>query len=220
MEPDKVASRDRRDVRSGDGGDCGNPSAAGDPGEVLFTPLQQRVLGLLFGQPDRRFRGIEVVTLAASNRSAVRRLLSRLGDAGLIAVEGVGNDTLYRANRASPVFAELHGLVIKTSGLIAPLRTALGRLADRIDAAFVYGSVARGAEQAAGDVDLMVIADKVDYAEIFSALKPVVAMLGRTINPNVVALPEWRRKRKQHGLVARIAAQPRLFVIGSEDALR
>jgi predicted nucleotidyltransferase len=189
-------------------------------GDALFTPVQQRVLGLLFGQPDWRFASGELVRLAASGRGTVHRLLTRLADAGLIAVQRVGNQTLYRANRASPVFAELHGLIIKTSGLIAPLRAALAVLDDRIDAAFVYGPVAKGADQAASDIDLMVIADKVDYGEVFSALKPVVAMLGRTINPNVVALQEWRRKRKQHGLIARIAVQPRLFVIGSADDIR
>jgi hypothetical protein len=113
-------------------------------GAVLFTPVQQRVLGLLFGQPDRRFQSGELIRLAASGTGAAHRLLTRLADSGLITVERVGNQKHYQANRASPVFDELHGLIIKTSGLIAPLRTALEPLAKRIRAAFVYGSVAKG----------------------------------------------------------------------------
>lgn len=188
-------------------------------GRVLFTPVQQRVLGLLFGQPDRRFQSAELIRLAASGTGAVHRLLTRLADSGLITVERVGNQKHYQANRASPVFAELHGLIVKTSGLLAPLRAALARLAYRIRAAFVYGSVAKGTDQAASDVDLMVIADKLDYADVFSALQTVEAELGRTVNPNVMTLAEWRRKRKQAGFVSRIASQPRLFVIGSDDDL-
>ena len=188
-------------------------------GGVLFTPVQQRVLGILFGQPDRRFQSGELIRLAASGTGAVHRLLTRLADSGLITVERVGNQKHYQANRASPVFVELHGLIIKTSGLLAPLRAALAPLADRIRTAFVYGSVAKRTDHAASDIDLMVIADKLDYADVFSVLQTVEAELGRTVNPNVMTLAEWRRKHKQAGFVSRIASQPRLFVIGSDDDL-
>lgn len=99
------------------------------------------------------------------------------------------------------------------------MRAALGPLADRIRSAFVYGSVAKRADHVVSDIDLMVIAGKLDYADVFSALQTVEAELGRTVNPNVMTLAEWRRKQKQAGFVSRIASQPRLFVIGSEDDL-
>ena len=186
---------------------------------MLFTTVQQRVLGLLFGQPDRRFQSAELIRLAASGTGAAHRLLTRLADSGLITVERIGNQKHYQANRASPVYAELHGLIIKTSGLLAPLRAALAPLVDRIDAAFVYGSVAKGSDKAASDIDLMVIADKLDYADVFSALQAVETELGRAVNPNVMTRAEWQRKRKQAGFTTRIAGQPRLFVIGSDDDL-
>lgn len=188
-------------------------------GGVLFTPVQQRVLGLLFGQPDRRFQSGEVIRLADSGTGAVHRLLTRLAASGLVSVERIGNQKHYQANRASPVFAELHGLIVKTSGLVAPLHAALAPLADRIRAAFVYGSIAKGQDRATSDIDLMVIADKLDYADVFSALQTVEAKLARTINPNVMSLSEWRGKRSQAGFVSRVAKQPRLFVVGSADDL-
>jgi predicted nucleotidyltransferase len=194
-----------------------HPAPLSGLGGVLFTPVQQRVLGLLFGQPDRRFQSGELIRLAASGTGAVHRLLTRLAESGLITVERMGNQKHYQANRASPVFAELHGLIVKTSGLAAPLRAALAPLADRIRAAFVYGSVARGVDKAASDIDLMVIADELEYSDAFSALQTAEAQLGRTVNPNVMTLAEWRRKRKQAGFVSRIVGQPRLFVIGSDD---
>ena len=186
---------------------------------VLFTPVQQRVLGLLFGQPDRRFQSGELIRLAASGTGAVHRLLTRLAAAGLITVERVGNQKHYQANRASPVFGELHGLMIKTSGLLVPLGEALARLADRIEAAFVYGSVAKGTDTTSSDIYLMVISDRLDYAEVFAALQSVETKLGRTINPSVMTRAEWRRKRGQSGFVSRIAGRPRLFVIGSDNGL-
>ncbi len=207
-------------------GTIGRPSADGPSGPVsglataLFTPVQQRVLGLLFGQPDRRFQSAELIRLARSGTGDVHRVLTRLADAGLVTVERNGNQKYYQANRASPVFAELHGLIVKTSGLIAPLRTALAPLADRIRAAFVYGSIAKGRDRATSDIDLMVIADELEYAEVFSALQTVETELARTVNPNVMSLSEWRRKRSQRGgFVSRVHGQPRLFIIGSDDEL-
>jgi predicted nucleotidyltransferase len=199
-----------------------NPSStpASGLGGVLFTPVQQRVLGLLFGQPDRRFQSNELIRLAASGTGAVHRLLTRLAEVGLVTVERIGNQKHYQANRQSPVFTELHGLIVKTSGLVAPLRAALAPLADRIRAAFVYGSIAKGQDRATSDIDLMVVADKLDYADVFSALQAAEADLARTVNPNVMTLAEWRRKRGQAaGFVSRVAGQSRFFVIGSDDDL-
>lgn len=196
------------------------PTPVSGLGGVLFTSVQQRVLGLLFGQPNRRFQSGELIRLADSGTGAVHRLLTRLADSGLVTVERIGNQKHYQANRASPVFAELHGLIVKTSGLVAPLRAALAPLANRIRAAFVYGSIAKGEDRATSDIDLMVIAEKLDYADVFSALQTVEADLARTVNPNVMRLSEWRRKRGQAtGFVSRVAQQPHLFVIGSDNEL-
>lgn len=57
------------------------PTALAD---VLFTPVQQRVLGLLFGQPERRSQSAELTRLAGSGTGAVHRLLTRLAATGLL----------------------------------------------------------------------------------------------------------------------------------------
>jgi len=186
---------------------------------ALFSPVQQRVLGLLFGQPDRRFQSGELIRLAGSGTGAVHRLLTRFAESGLVSVDRVGNQKYYRANRTSPVFCELHGLIVKSSGLLGPLRTALAPLSGRIRAAFVFGSIAKGTDHATSDVDLLIVADDLEYAGVFSALQSVEEVLGRPVNPNVMSLADWRRKRKQSGFAARVASQPRLFVIGSDDDL-
>jgi hypothetical protein len=135
------------------------PTALAD---VLFTPVQQRVLGLLFGQPQRRFQSAELIRLAGSGTGSVHRLLTRLEAVGLVTTQKVGNQKHYQANAESPVFAELAGLMRKTVGLVQPLQAALAPLAGKITVAFVYGSVARGTDRADSDIDLMVIADALD----------------------------------------------------------
>lgn len=188
--------------------------------EVLFTPVQQRVLGLLFGQPERRFQSAELIRLAGSGTGAAHRLLMRLEATGLVTTERVGNQKHYQANAGSPVFAELAGLVRKTVGLVVPLQAALAPLARKTAAAFVYGSIAKGTDTAKSDVDLMVIADKLDYGQVFAALKDAEAALARPVNPNLMTRAEWRRKRAEaDSFAARVAAQPRIFVLGSDDEL-
>lgn len=182
------------------------PSAGEALADALFTPVQQRVLGLLFGQPGRRYQSAELIRLAAT---------------GLVSVTSVANQKFYQANPESPVFGELCGMVQKTVVLAGPLQTALAPLADRINAAFVYGSIAKGVDRATSDIDLMVITDDdLDYAALYAALTDAEAALSRRINPNVMRAADWRRKRpEKDGFVARIAAQPKVVVIGFEHAV-
>ena len=194
------------------------PAAPTALADVLFTPVQQRVLGLLFGQPERRFQSAELIRLAGAGTGAAHRLLTRLAATGLLQVETVGNQKFYRANERAPVYAELVGLVRKTVGLAGPLQAALAPLADRIAAAFVYGSVAKGSDRAASDIDLMVIADDLDYATLTAALAAAEETLARPVSPNLMTRAEWRRKRAEaDSFAARIAAQSKVFVIGAED---
>lgn len=187
---------------------------------ALFTPVQQRVLGLLFGQPERRFQSGEVIRLAGSGTGAVHRQLQRLAVAGLVTVARQGNQKHYQARKDSPIFSELHGLVVKTVGIVEPLREALRPLADRIHAAFVYGSVARGSDRAGSDLDLLVVSDRLAYADIYEALQGAEKFLARPVNPTVMKRAEWNKKQAERDSFARrVAAQPKLFVIGSEDAL-
>lgn len=188
--------------------------------DALFTPVQQRVLGLLFGQPDRRYQSAEIIRLARGGVGAVHRQLSRLASSGLVTVTQVGNQKHYQARQDSPVFEDLHGLVVKTVGVVEPLRKALGRLAKNIRAAFVYGSVAKGSDKATSDIDVLVISDTVTYPDVYEAFQEAEAALGRTINPTVMTPAQWRAKRsRSESFAARVAAQRRLFVIGSDDDL-
>jgi predicted nucleotidyltransferase len=100
------------------------------------------------------------------------------------------------------------------------LKSALSPFSARIHAAFVYGSIARGEESAASDIDLLVIADDLEYSEIFSAIPAVGALLARPVSPNLMTRKEWRRKRADpDSFAGRIAAQPKLFVMGTENEL-
>jgi predicted nucleotidyltransferase len=131
-----------------------------------------------------------------------------------------GNQKHYRANRSSPVFEELRGLIVKTVGVVEPLRQALLAQGGDVLAAFVFGSVAKGTDKADSDIDLMVVSDRLDHAELFEILQPVENVLARRVNPTVMSHKEWRTKRRDaSSFAARVAGGPRLFVIGTDDDL-
>jgi len=188
--------------------------------DALFSTTQQRVLGLLFGQPERSFYATELIGLAGAGSGAVQRELARLEQSGLVTVRRLGTQKHYQANPASPLFGELAGIARKTFGLAEPLREALAPLASRVSAAFVYGSVAKRRDTAASDIDLMVVSDSVTYADVFGALEPLAARLGRTINPTVYSRRELARRRKDdNAFVTRVLAQPKVWILGTEDDL-
>ena len=189
--------------------------------DALFPAVRQRVLAVLFGSPDRSFYANELIALARSGSGAVQRELASLLAAGLITVRDQGNQKHYQANAASPVFAELRGLVLKTVGLADVLRAALAPLEDQVAAAFVYGSVARQQDTAASDVDVLIVSDALGYAEVFGALEGAAQTLGRIINPTLYTRAELARRRAQdNAFVTRVLDQPRIWLIGDEEVLR
>ena len=188
--------------------------------DALFSKVQQRILSVLFGQPDRSFHGREIIRLAHSGVGAVQRELARLAAVELVTVVRIGNQKHYQANRAAPIFNELRGIVLKTFGVAGVLRQALAGLADRIQLAFVFGSVARGEDTAGSDVDLLIVADALSYPEVYAALAAVEPQLGRPVNPTLYDETEWRRKQAEgNAFVTRIGAQPKIWIVGTEDDL-
>lgn len=187
--------------------------------DALFSKTQQRVLGVLFGRPNQSFFANEIVRLAGGGFGAVHRELASLETAGLVTVTRIGNQKHYQANREAPIYEELRGIVLKTVGLADVLRKALAPLAPHIHAAFVYGSVAKGTDTARSDIDLMVVADEVEYGDLFKVASSAEAILGRKINPTVLTSRELKKESAEDGFHSRVLAQPKIFVIGSGHEL-
>jgi predicted nucleotidyltransferase len=189
-------------------------------GSALFTGTQQRVLAILFGQPDRSFYANELIGLAGAGSGAVQRELARLADAGLLTVRAIGTQKHYQANPASPIFPELRGIVQKTFGVAEPLRAVLNPLRKKIAAAFVYGSVAKKTDTAASDIDLMVVSDELAYADLFGALEKAGSAIGRTVNPTILTRKDLAKKVKaKESFITRVLAQPKIWIVGDDSAL-
>ena len=147
------------------------------------------------------------------------RELKRLADVGLLNRERRGNQLVYSANRQSPIFQELAGILRKTSGLADVVAEALEPLSDRIEVTFIFGSVARGAETASSDVDVLIIGS-VDFGAVVEAVHPVQERLSREINPKVFSQREWKAKvRENNPFISDVLLKKKIFLIGDESGL-
>lgn len=187
---------------------------------VLFPKTQQRVLAVLYANPDRSFYTNEILRLVGSGTGAVQRELKRMTDAGLLNVTRIGNQKHYQANRDAPVFEELRGIVIKTFGVAEQIRKALVPLADKVSVAFIYGSVASGTDHAKSDIDLMLISDKLTHADVIAVIPPLEARIARPVNPSIYTMAEWQKRLAEgNNFAKRVQQQAKIFLIGTEHDL-
>ena len=195
------------------------PRGAIEPSNVLFGKTRRRVLGLLFGHPERTFYLRQIVRQTGSAQGAVQQELKTLTRAGLLRRTVQGRQVHFQANRDATIFPELQALLLKTAGLVDVLREALAPLGDQIRVAFVFGSAARGELRGDSDIDLFVIGDAA-FDLVAPALIPPEERLGRDVNPTVYPSDEFHAKvRDGHNFVTSVLREPRLYVIGDSNEL-
>ncbi|HEY5922691.1 MAG TPA: nucleotidyltransferase domain-containing protein [Kofleriaceae bacterium] len=187
--------------------------------DALFTRTQQRVLGLLFGQPERSFGTVELISLAGSGRGTVQRELERLARSGLVTIKSVGQQKRYQANDKAPIFDELRKIVEKTMGVPDALRRALEPLAPRIAFAALFGSVAKASDMALSDIDVLVVSDEVTLEDLYAAFERAEQRLGRRVSPTLYTRKEYvNRRRTGHPFLKNVMEGKHVVLLGSEDA--
>lgn len=187
-------------------------------GAALFTSTQERVLSLLFGQPGRSFFTTELIELAKSGSGAVQRELQRLTEAGLVLETRQRNQKHFRANDTAPIFAELRGIILKTVGLVGPVRAALSSLKHPIHLALVYGSVAKHTDTASSDIDLLIVSDDISLEPLYAALAPAEEAISRKINVILLTAAEFSKRKSDKSLfLSSVLAGDYLLLTGEID---
>jgi len=164
--------------------------------DALFPTIRGEVLSAALLDPDRWWFLTELAEHLGVTPSSLQRELESLARGGLLQRRKDGRRTYFRANAASPIFPELRDLVEKTAGIIPVLRDTLKDFGDRIELALVYGSMARGREHSASDVDLMVVG-KLRQIDLVSTLRKLEGRFRREINVTLFSPEEFHRKRSE-----------------------
>ena len=190
-----------------------------DPASLLFGAYRRDALALLLLHPEESRHVREIARAIGKAPGTLLRELNALAAAGVLLRKPVGNQVHFQANPDCPIYEELRSILKKTVGVADVLREALAPLRDRIRAAFVYGSVARGDERSRSDLDVMVVGEA-SFGDVVAALAPAQESLRREVNPNVYPALEFRKKlAARDPFLKRVLAGHKIYIVGGEDDL-
>jgi len=186
--------------------------------EAIFPKARAEILRLLFSDPSREFHLRELSRRSNLTLGTIQQEVARLKKVDLLTARRDGNRLYYRANTQHPIFPELQGIALKTTGLREQLADALGNVPG-IEMSFVFGSSASGTTGAASDVDLFVIGN-VGLRTLAPRLRPVALSLGREINPHVLSRETLSNKALSgDAFIANVLSAPKIWITGDADEL-
>ena len=192
---------------------------AKQPIEFMFSPYRRLVLASLFLHPDERFHVRELARRTGVSAGSLHRELKAMAESGLLVRERTGNQVFYQANPNCSIYEELAAIFRKTMGLKSLLQYALSDCVDRIDVAFIFGSMASGRQTAGSDLDVCILGD-VSLLDAVKALSSLRETLRREINPVVMTTGRFSKlSKKADRFVTRILSEPKLFLKANEDEL-
>jgi predicted nucleotidyltransferase len=187
--------------------------------EALFPDVRQGVLAAALLAPEKSWFLSELAAHLETTPSSLQREVDSLAKSGILERREDGRRTYYRADTASPVFEELRSLFSKTAGIVPVLKSELERFGDKIRWAAIYGSVARGEERGASDIDLLVVG-AVGMTELIPALRRLEERFGREVNLTRYSEREFMAKRRGGDRFLNSVLKGKLItVIGSADEL-
>lgn len=186
---------------------------------ILGSKLRAKVLGWLFTHPDERYFVRQLTSLLGEDSTNVSRELARLERTGILISSSEGKQKYYQANQKSPIFNELHMMILKTVGVADVLRSALAPAVKKIKLAFIFGSIASGMETRISDIDMIVIGGAT-FSEIIALVSPAQKTLGREINPVVYPVSEFKQKiQDNQNFLKTVSNSDKVFLMGDEDEL-
>ena len=189
------------------------------PIEFMFSPYRRQVLAALFLHPDEQFHIRELARMTGVSAGSLHRELKAMAESGLLLRKKVGNQVFYRVDIDCPICEELAAIFRKAMGLVPMLQSALSPMSDRVDLAFVFGSMASGRQHAGSDLDICVLGN-VSLLDVVKALSSVQDAVRREVNPIVMTSKKFaQRLAKKDRFAMRVLAEPKLFIKGNEDEL-
>jgi uncharacterized protein len=177
--------------------------------DFLLTPKQQRILGALVLNPERSFSLSEFFELADGGRSSTQAFLKTLVEASVVLVELHRKMPRYQVNTSHPLYPELRQIAVKSFGIKEPIERALAGIHDKVQHAFIFGSMAAGTATPSSDIDVMVIGD-VRVGRVQRELDSAGKDLGREIHVSVYPLDEWETKRTADPVLQAIDQGPKI----------
>ena len=191
--------------------------------EVIFQLTRSRtkraILELFFNAPEKEYYLRQIESITGFSVGNIRREMISLERSGLFSCRNLGKMKLYRLNTSHPIYNEIKAIIQKTIGIEGVLRKIVVEH-KRIKFAFIYGSFAKGKENAASDIDVIIIGNirpKIIKEDFYK----YQVRIGREINSSVYSEEEFLKKIKnKNHFIKTLLKEPKIFLKGAEDEFR
>ena len=162
---------------------------------VIPSRMRVQILVRLLLNPGIRayLRGLATEFNVSPN--AVRIELNNLRKHKVLTSERDGRNVFYRANTDHPLFPELSSMVRKITGIDELVKSVVDRLGN-LEAAYLIGDYARGAD--AGIIDVVLVGD-IDRVQLDDFVAKTEAYIDRKIRSLVLSQEEFQRLRGTKG---------------------
>jgi uncharacterized protein len=186
---------------------------------TLASPAMARLVLHFVTHPDEPVHVRELRRLTGLGMGSLQAELKRLVRLELLSTVRARNRVLYRLEHGSPRWRAFRSVLATTAEPAELLRAAFTGV-EGVDAAFVFGSEARGDTRNDSDIDLFIIGrDDVHHA-VSQALTEIELLLEREVDV-ILYTPDRAlgRARKGSVFLRRVLSEPKLWVAGSPDGL-
>ena len=164
---------------------------------IISSELRRKLLTHYFNHPEEKYYVRELAVLLNLDPGNLSKELRIFEKERLFTAQKKGNLKFYHLNSEHPLYSELKQMIFKTEGIEGSLRAIVNQFPE-IEAAFLYGSYAKGEERSGSDVDLMVVG-KPDRRHLTAEVRKLEGKIGREINFNIYTKDEFDRKSKEKG---------------------
>ena len=161
----------------------------------LRSKARQHLLAYFFTNPTSRHHLRDLAEQLSIDPSNLSKELGRLEREGLFRSDVSGRQKYFQLNREYPLFDEVRNIVAKTIGAV-PLIAQSFKKVQGIDEAYLYGSFARSQQDAASDIDVLVIGTPREEV-LAEAMRKLERQLGREINYTVLTRKEFESRRSR-----------------------
>jgi predicted nucleotidyltransferase len=180
------------------------------------SEARRRLLAYYFTNPTARLHLRDLADRLNTDPSNLSKELRRLEREGLFRSEVSGRQKYFQLNREYPLFDEVRAIVEKTIGAVAVIRNALKRI-DGIDQAYLYGSFAKNQQDAASDIDVLILGAPREEA-LAQVMGKLERQLGREINYTVLTAREFASRRlRKDAFLENVWHNKRIPLIGPDE---
>ena len=185
----------------------------------LRSKARQRLLAYYFANPTAKLHLRDLAERLNVDPSNLSKELVRLEREGLFLSEVSGRQKYFQLNREYPLFAEVRSIVSKTIGASSLIAQSLKKI-EGIEEAYLYGSFASNQQDAASDIDVLVIGAPRDEV-LAEAVRKIERQLGREVSYTVLTRKEFdSRRTRKDAFLENVWHNKRVSLIGPNEKIQ